>query len=232
MLAAWLKNHFQAVWRLGFALCSLPALALTCLALMQDLGANPLALLLHTTGRSALLLLLTLTLLVTPLRRWLTRLSALTQRRYGKRLSDWNWLIRLRRMLGLWCFAYALAHAWIYSAFDLGYDWPAAWSELQQKPYLLAGLAALALLLLLAATSTNAMMRRLGGHWRRLHRASYAVALLGLLHFWWLTKPGLATPWPDTLALALLLGYRAALYSGLLERWDGFDGKESMERPA
>jgi hypothetical protein len=55
---------------------------------------------------------------------------------------------------------------------------------------------------------------------------------LGLLHFWWLTKPGLRTPWPDTAVLGVLLGYRAALYSGLLERWDGFDGKESMERPA
>ena len=128
-------------------------------------------------------------------------------------------------------FAYALAHAWIYSAFDLGYDWPAAWSEVQEKPYLLAGLAALLLLVPLAATSTHTMIRRLGGNWRRLHRASYAVAVLGLLHFWWLTKPGLHTPWPDTAVLGVLLGYRAALYSGLLQRWDGFDGKESMERP-
>jgi methionine sulfoxide reductase heme-binding subunit len=230
MLAAWLKNHFQAVWRAAFAACMLPALVLLYAARADQLGPNPLARLLHTTGRSALVLL-TLTLAVTPLRRWLTRLSTLTQRRYGKRLADWNWLIRLRRMLGLWCFAYALAHAWIYSAFDLAYDWSAAWSELQEKPYILAGLCALLLLVPLAATSTQAMMRRLGRHWRRLHRLSYAVAVLGLLHFWWMTKPGLRTPWPDTLVLTVLLGYRAALYSGLLERWDGFDGKESMERP-
>ena len=229
MWAAWLKNHFQTVWRLVFAACALPALVLLFFVLSGDLGANPLALLLHTTGRSALVLL-TITLSVTPMRRWLTRLSAMTHRRYGKRLSDWNWLVRLRRMLGLWCFAYALAHAWTYCAFDLAYDWSAAWAELHEKPYLLAGLGALLILLTLAATSPQAMMRRLGRHWRRLHRTVYAVAVLGLLHFWWMTKPGLYTPWPDTLALALLLGYRAALYSGLLERWDGFDGKESLER--
>lgn len=229
MLAAWLKAHFQTVWRVLYAACTLPAMVLLYLALRGDLGANPLALLLHTTGRSSLVLL-TLTLAVTPLRRWLSRLSTLTHRRYGKRLADWNWLVRLRRMLGLWCFAYAWAHAWIYSAFDLGYDWDAAWGELQEKPYLLAGMTALLILLPLAATSTQAMIRRLGSHWRRLHRLSYAAAVLGLLHFWWMTKPGLRTPLPDTLVLTLLLGYRAALYSGVLERWDGFDGKESLER--
>lgn len=231
MWAAWLKAHFRAVWRALFAACTLPALYLTYRFGLDDAGANPLALLLHTTGRSALVLL-TLTLAVTPLRRWLTRLSALTHRRYGKRLADWNWLVRLRRMLGLWCFAYALAHTWIYCSYDLAYDWQAATSELQEKPYLLAGLCALLLLAVLAATSTQAMMRRLGRHWRRLHRASYAVAVLALLHFWWLTKPGLYNPLPDTLALAWLLGYRLALYSGVLERWDGFDGRESQERPA
>lgn len=229
MFAAWLKSHFQAVRRLLFAACALPALVLAYSAAVAGLGPNPLATLLHTTGRSALVLL-TVTLLVTPLRRWLTRLSAITHRRYGKRLADWNWLVRLRRLLGLWCFAYALVHAWVYVAFDLGYDWSAARSELQEKPYLLAGLCALLLLLALALTSTQAMIRRLGGHWRRLHRTVYAVALLGLAHFWWLTKPGLWNPWPDTLALAWLLGYRAALYGGWLERWDGFDGKESKER--
>ena len=76
----------------------LPALALLARVLSSDLGPNPLALLLHTTGRSALVLL-TATLAITPLRRWLTNLSAYTHQRYGKRLSDWNWLIRLRPWL-------------------------------------------------------------------------------------------------------------------------------------
>jgi sulfoxide reductase heme-binding subunit YedZ len=99
-----------------------------------------------------------------------------------------------------------------------------------EKPYLLVGLAALLVLAVLAATSTQRMIRRLGRRWRPLHRLTYAVAVLGLMHFWWLTKPGMWTPWPDTLWVGLLLGYRLALFSGVLERWDGFDGKESQER--
>lgn len=231
MLALWLKTHFQTVWRVLFALSALPGAVLLGLAQQNELGPNPLANLLHTTGRSALVLL-TATLLVTPLRRWLAQLSSHTHRRYGKRLADWNWLIRLRRMLGLWSFAYALAHAGLYAHFDLGYDWAAAWTEVQEKPYLLAGLCALLLLALLAATSTHAMIRRLGGYWRRLHRLTYAVAVLGLLHFWWLVKPGLWTPWPDTVALSWLLVYRAAVYGRWLQRWDGFDGHASQERSA
>ena len=229
MLASWLKNHFTLVWRTVFLCSALPGLLLLARFGVDDAGPNPLALLLHTTGRSSLVLL-TLTLVVTPLRRLLTNASRFTNRRYGKRLSDWNWLIRLRRLLGLWCFTYALAHGWVYCAFDLGYDWSAAWLEIGEKPYLLAGLAGLLLLAVLAATSAPAMIRRLGRRWRPLHRLTYAVAVLGLLHFWWLSKPGLWAPWPDTLALALLLGYRLALFGGLLERWDGFDGKESQER--
>ncbi len=229
MLASWLKNHFPLVWKTVFAASALPGVVLLGLFAAGDTGPNPLALLLHTTGRSSLVLL-AITLAVTPLRRLLTDASRFTNRRYGKRLSDWNWLIRLRRPLGLWCFAYAIAHAWIYCAFDLGYDWSAAWAEVREKPYLLAGLAGLVLLAVLAATSTHRMIRRLGRHWRSLHRLTYAVAVLGLLHFWWMTKPGLWRPWPDTLALGLLLGYRLALFGGLLERWDGFDGRDSQER--
>lgn len=231
MLALWLKNHFQRVWWCVFAAALLPAAVLAVLALTGKLGPNPLASLLHTSGRSALVLL-TLTLTITPLRRWLADLSRWTRRRYGKRMSDWNWLIRLRRPLGLWCFAYALGHAWIYAAFDLGYDWAAAVGDLREKPYLMAGMAGLLMLLPLAATSTQAMVRRLGKHWRRLHMLTYLVAVVALAHFWWATKPGLWTPWPETVALSLLLGYRLALRTGWLARWDGFDGRESQQRPA
>ena len=229
MLAQWLKNHFRGLWYSLFALCALPGLALLVLLLAHGLGSNPLEFLMHTTGRSALVLL-TLTLCITPLRLGLTQLSIFTNRRFGKRLSDWNWLIRLRRPLGLWSFAYAAGHAWIFAHFDLGYDWAAAYSEVVEKPYILVGLCALLLLLLLAATSPHAMVRRLGRWWRRTHRLVYVAAVLALLHFWWLVKPGLWTPWPETLALTALLAYRAALFGGLLERWDGFDGRESTHR--
>lgn len=214
-----------------FLACSLPAAWLLYGYFSETLGPNPLANLLHTTGRSALVLL-TATLTITPLRRWLTQISRAMHLRDGKRLSDWNWLIRFRRMSGLWCFAYALAHGWIYAAFDLGYDWTTAGLEIQEKPYLMAGVCALAMLIPLAATSAQAMIRLLGRNWRRLHSLTYAVAVVGLLHFWWMMKPGLWTPWPDTAVLTALLGYRLALRAGWLERWDGFNGMDSRERPS
>jgi sulfoxide reductase heme-binding subunit YedZ len=229
MLAAWLKDHFEGVWWAVFLFCSVPALTLFFLYGIDDLGSNPLATLLHTSGRSALVLL-AITLTVTPLRRWLTNASKALHGRYGKRLSDWNWLIRLRRQLGLWCFAYAAAHAWVYVHFDLGYDVAAAWVELNEKPYLLVGVLAFLMLVPLAVTSPPSMMRRLGRNWRRLHMLTYVIAVMALLHFWWMTKPGLWTPWPDTVLIALLLGYRAAMRAGWLERWDGFDGRESATR--
>jgi sulfoxide reductase heme-binding subunit YedZ len=230
MLAAWLKDHFDALWRMVFIACALPGMYLVWLAKTQSLGANPLATLMHTTGRTTLIVL-TVTLTITPLRKWASSLSKLTHRRYGKRLADWNWLIRLRRQLGLWSFAYALAHAWIYAAFDLGYDWRLVWTELQEKPYIAAGALALAMLVPLAITSHQSMIRLLGRNWRRLHMLTYAVAITALLHFWWMMKPGLYTPLPYTLVLGFLLGYRLLVRSGLLIRWDGDDGSESSDRP-
>jgi sulfoxide reductase heme-binding subunit YedZ len=229
MLAAWLKDHFIFVWRMVFVFCALPLATLVILYKADYLGPNPLATLTHTTGRSALVLL-AMTLSITPLRRWVSSLSRWRHARWGKRLADWNWLIRLRRQLGLWSFSYAVLHSWCYLKFDIAYDWTAAKVDLHDKPYLLAGAASLLLLFPLAMTSTQAMVRRLGRNWRRLHMLTYVVAVLGLLHFWWMMKPGLWTPWPDTFALTVLLGYRVLLRMGVLDRWDGFDGSESHER--
>jgi sulfoxide reductase heme-binding subunit YedZ len=229
MIAAWLKARLTAVWWFVFACAALPGLSLANAYCTATLGPNPLETLLHTTGRSALVLL-ALSLTITPLRKFLSSVSRLTRRRFGKRLADWNWLVRMRRMLGLWCFAYAIAHAWLFLELDLGGDWSRGWSELLEKPYLGVGALALALLIPLAATSTAGMMRRLGGHWRRLHMLTYAVAVLGLLHFWWLVKPGNWGPLPDTLVLGGLLGYRLLLALGALERWEGYDGGEVPER--
>ncbi len=229
MLAAWLKNHFETVWWCVFLACAAPAVYMIAMVLQDGLGPNPLAFLLHTSGRSALIVL-TVTLAITPLRRWTTNLSKITHGRYGKRLADWNWMIRLRRQLGMWCFSYAVLHAWLYLAYDAAYDWGSLWTDFGEKPYLMAGAAGLTMLVPLAATSSNTMMRRLGRNWRRLHMLTYAVAVVGLLHFWWMMKPGLWTPWPETAALTILLGYRLLLRTGLFARWDGFDGSESSER--
>lgn len=229
MLAAWLKSHLTQVRWFIFLTASLPALYLLNAYRSDSLGANPLETLLHTTGRTSLIFL-TLTLTVTPLRKFLMTLSRKTARRYGKRISDWNWMVRLRRQLGLWCFSYALAHAWLFMEFDLGYDWPQAWIEVQEKPYLGVGVLAVLCLAVLALTSMKAAIRLLGRQWLRVHMLTYVVAILGLLHFWWLTKAGLWRPLPDTLILGGLLGYRLLLRSGLLERWEGYDGREVPER--
>ncbi|MCX9157884.1 ferric reductase-like transmembrane domain-containing protein [Niveibacterium sp. 24ML] len=230
MLAAWLKAHLGWVRGSVFVLSALPALYLLAAYLSDSLGANPLETMTHVSGRSALILLL-LSLAITPLRKWLATLAQWTSRRYGKRLADWNWLVRLRRQLGLWCFAYALGHAGVYLEFDIAYDMALLRTDLGEKPYLAVGALALLLLWPLAITSTPAMMRWLGKHWQTLHRLTYPIAVLVLLHFWWLVKPGAWRPLPETLALGILLGYRLLIAVRWLERWPGVDGSESPERP-
>ena len=139
-------------------------------------------------------------------------------------------LVRLRRPLGLWCFAYAASHAVVYLEFDIGSDWPAFWQETQEKRHLLAGVVALLLLLPLALTSPKFMVRMLGRYWLRLHKLTYVVAVVALLHFWWAMKPGWLDPMPDTLALGFLLCYRLLRWVGVLPPRPGDDGQESPER--
>lgn len=229
MVAKWLKDHFEWVWWSVFLLSALPGAILLVGCLSHTLGSNPLAEFMRSTGSSALLMLM-ITLAVTPVRKWATNAAKATHLRFGKRLADWNWLIRLRRQLGLWCFFYALCHASVYVSLDLNFDWEAGWQEVLEKPYLAAGMGALALLVPLAATSTPGMIRMLGKNWRRLHMLTYVVALLGLVHYWLMQKPGVTGPVPETLVITVLLGYRLLLHSGLLTRWDGYDGTDSAER--
>lgn len=198
------------VWRaqqLCFGLCCLPALWLAGEWACGALGPNALDRLLHFSGRSALLLLL-LTLSVSPLRKLSVWLARTVHAHFGKRMADWNWLIRLRRQLGLFTFAYALLHVAIYVALDAGPSWAAVWEDALERPFVTVGWVGLVLLLPLAATSTNAAMRALGPWWRRLHLLAYAAAALGVAHFGWQAKVGAAWPWFETLLLALLLGSR------------------------
>ena len=230
MYGIWLKNHYSSVKNGIFVLCSIPSLLIAYFFSMGKFDENPLAQLTHITGRSAILILAA-SLSVTPLRRLLCTLSIFFRQTYGKRLSDWNWLIRLRRMLGLWSFFYAMSHACIYIIFDINYDWSAALQDCQDKPYLLVGVIALFLLSLLAITSLTILKKRLGRHWVRLHKCVYGIAILTLIHFWWSVKPGIQTPIPDTILLTILLGYRIALKLELIKRWDGYEGVESGVRP-
>ena len=177
-----------------FVAALLPALGLVG-GLLQvgpvKLGADPVRTLIHVCGIWALRFLW-LTLLITPLRE----------------LSGWNHLQRLRRMLGLYVFFYAVLHmtAWVW--LDQGLDLGMIVSEVIKRPYLALGMTAVLLMVPLAVTSTDAMMRRLRKRWIALHRLVYVVALLGIWHFWWQVKKDIREPLLYAVLLALLLGYR------------------------
>ena len=161
-------------------------------ALNGSLGANPIEFFLRTTGVLTLLFLL-ITLAVTPLRRY-----------YG-----WNFLIKFRRMLGLYAFFYGALHLITYSIFDKSLSVTAIAADIWQRPFIAVGMLAFFLLIPLAVTSTNAMIKRLGGKkWQKLHKLTYAAAILGVIHFWLIVKSDLFYPFVFAVALAVLLGYR------------------------
>ncbi len=183
-----------------FLLALLPLGRLLLLAMTDRLGAHPVEFVIRSLGTWTLVLLCA-TLAVTPL-RWLT---------------GWAWLIRLRRMLGLFCFFYAALHLLAFAGLDLWFDLRALGREIVRRPYITAGFCAFLLMLPLAATSSNAMIRRLGGRtWQRLHRLVYAVAALGLLHFFWqkAAKNDYAEPAVYAAIIGVLLGVRLLRWAG------------------
>ena len=172
----------------------MPLLWWTCAALGLfglSLGADPVKKLEHECGKTALNLLL-LTLSVTPVRN----LTGLTH------------LVRLRRMLGLFAFFYAVVHFTIYLVLDLELNFRMLGADIVKRPYITIGFTALLLLLPLALTSTNGMMRRLGARWQRLHRLIYVIGALAVWHFYWQVKRDVREPLLYLGILALLLGYR------------------------
>jgi sulfoxide reductase heme-binding subunit YedZ len=156
------------------------------------LGANPVEFFLRTTGVLALIFLL-ITLAVSPLRK----------------MSGWNSLIKFRRMLGLYAFFYGFLHLITYGVFDRNFNLPAIAADVGQRPFIAVGMLAFFLLIPLAATSTNGMIKQLGGkNWARLHKLTYLAAILGVVHFWMIVKSDLKYPVFFAFILALLLGYR------------------------
>jgi sulfoxide reductase heme-binding subunit YedZ len=206
-LAWFATQHFVLVRRLSFLACLTPALWLSGEWLTRTLGVNPLNRLLHFTGRCAMVMLL-ITLSITPVRRFSMKLSQLVRARFGKRVSDWNWLIRLRRQLGLFTFFYACLHMACYAVLDAGLDLASIRDDILERPFIVAGFCAYILLVPLAATSNQASMRALGRNWQRLHTLSYLIAVLALTHFWMQMKLGHATPVPDSVVLTVLLAAR------------------------
>jgi len=182
-----------------FGLCLVP-LAMLVLAVFGvgglSLGANPIEELIHQLGKWGLKFLL-MTLAVTPLRK----------------LTGWNWLIRFRRMLGLFAFVYVLLHFLVYAGLDQRFELTAIIEDIAERPYITIGMSALLLLLPLAVTSTKGMMRRLGKRWQKLHRLVYVIAILGVWHFYWQVKLDTLEALIYVSILAVLLGYR------LLDWW-------------
>ena len=163
------------------------------IGLPLSLGANPIEFITRSTGTWTLAFLC-FTLLVTPLRR----------------LTGANWLLRLRRMIGLYAFFYAVLHLLTYVWFDQWFDWNGNGKEVIKRPFITMGFAAMVLLVPMAVTSTDRMMRRLGRRWSTLHMLIYVIAPLGVVHYWWLVKRDLTQPALWAMAVALLLGIRVA----------------------
>lgn len=183
-------------WRvkpLVFVVSLLP-LAWLVWGLFNDaLGANPIETLIRSTGEWTLNFLW-ITLAITPLRGW----------------TGWSWLLRLRRMLGLFAFFYGVLHFMTYVGVDQFFDWGAILKDLTKRPYATIGFVGLLLMTPLAITSTRGMMRRLGGRWQRLHRLVYLVALAAMLHYFWQVKADFSEPLLYLAILLLLFGYRFA----------------------
>lgn len=156
-----------------------------------SLGADPVKKLEHEFGKTALNFLL-LTLLVTPV----------------KNLAGLPHVPRLRRMLGLFAFFYVVLHFTVYLVLDLELNFRTLFADIAKRPYITIGFAALLLLIPLAVTSTNRMMRRLGRRWQKLHRLIYVIAVLGVWHFYWQVKRDVREPLIYAAILAVLLGYR------------------------
>ncbi len=183
-----------AWWKTAiFVLSLVPFLRLFVLGFQGNLGANPIEFITHSTGFWTLTFLC-ITLAVTPLRR----------------LTGWQQLIRLRRMLGLFAFFYACAHLLTYVWFDQWFSLEEIVKDIWKRPFITVGFAAFVLLVPLAITSTDRMMRRLGRRWSRLHRLVYAIVILGVVHFWWLKedKNDLSEPWLYAGIVAVLLLFR------------------------
>lgn len=199
-------------------LCLLPLLYLVQSYRNGSLAAesDPVNWITHFTGNWALWILLA-DLAITPVRRLSTSLG---------------WMVRLRRMVGLYAFFYATLHLATYVFLFSGYDVPTAWAglraghlrapwqglvdvwptmldDLKKRRFIQVGLLAWFLLFLLAATSPQRVLRWMGGkNWQRLHRLIYVAAIAAVVHFWWLVKTGVLLPWKDTAVLAVLLVIR------------------------
>ncbi|WP_395751971.1 sulfite oxidase heme-binding subunit YedZ [Prosthecobacter sp.] len=171
----------------------LPVLLILVDAWRGRLGANPVEFVTRASGVLTLVFLF-LTLLVTPLRK----------------IYGWNWLLKQRRLLGLYAFFYGLAHLVTYLAYDRDWQLQTVIGDVYKRPFIAIGMFSFVLMVPLAVTSTNAMIKKLGGaRWAQLHRLTYYITIGGVLHYWIIVKSDITYPLIFAVVLALLLGYRA-----------------------
>lgn len=180
-----------------FLACLIPLGLLGWRAYQGNLGANPIEVITHSTGDWTMRFLL-MTLAITPLRK----------------LIGLNWLVRFRRMLGLFAFFYGLLHFTTYVWLDKFFDFHAMVKDVGKRPFITAGFTGFVLLIPLAVTSTAGWIRRLGGRrWQLLHRLIYFSALAGVIHYFWLVKADLRKPLQYAVILALLMAWRVATWA-------------------
>jgi len=181
-----------------FLACLIPLALLGWKAYSGGLGANPIEVITHATGDWTLRFLL-ITLAVTPVRK----------------LTGQLWLIRYRRMFGLFAFFYATLHFLTYIWLDKFFDLHEMLHDVAKRRFITVGFTGFVLLIPLAITSTKGWIRRLGGQrWQALHRLIYLSAIAGVIHYWWLVKADIRTPLKYGAILAVLLGYRIAVWAG------------------
>jgi sulfoxide reductase heme-binding subunit YedZ len=187
-------QQIRLIWKpVAFLLCLIPAVLIVTDAfeITGRLGANPIEEIQDRLGNWALRFIM-ITLAVTPLRR----------------LTNWNWLSRFRRMLGLFAFFYAFMHFLAWFVLDQGMLISAILEDLIERPFITIGFAAVLILTALAATSLTAIRRRMGRRWQTLHNFVYAAAVLGVWHYWWQVKSDITEPLIYAIILCVLLGLR------------------------
>ena len=189
-----ITRQIRFLWKpLLFVACLIPLAHLLgdIFDITGTLGANPIEEIQDRCGQWGLRFIL-VTLTVTPLRQ----------------ITGWNWLIRFRRMLGLFAFFYVLTHFLTWLILDQRLLLSAIGEDIFERPFITIGFSAFLILIALAATSTNGMRRRLGRRWQKLHYGVYAAGILGVWHYWWQVKLDTSDPMIYAVILAVLLGYR------------------------
>lgn len=183
-----LHDYHKPIRIVLFIVSAIPALCLAQMYITENLGINPFATLIKVSGHVAVIFVL-ITLAITPVRRWLVWIfSFFPELHWGKRLADWNVLIKLRRMMGIYGFFYASIHLWVYCYLEMDFYWGDIYQEIFERRFMLWGLLAWICLLLLTITSPKFVVKIMRIWWRRLHRLMYPLAIFVVLHYYFAVK--------------------------------------------